>query len=318
MTVPTPPAPHRDLSRFAWLSIGAALATITLKTIAWQLTGSVGLLSDAAESVVNLVAGIVALIALKIAARPADDDHQFGHSKAEYFSAAIEGIMIFVAASLILVSAIERFLHPRAVENVDIGLVISVIASVINGVAAWVLLRAGRRYRSLTLTADGKHLLTDVWTSAGVVIGVLLVSVTGWQRLDPLLACAVAINIIFMGYKLVAESTMGLMDVVLPKEDNDTIVAVLQHFATTDVRFHGLRTRAGGRLRFARVDMLVPGAWTVRQGHDLLEDIEQSLKGALPDLEVTIHLEPLEDPRAYGDHPVEIPIAGAMPEAPRP
>ena len=199
----TPAAdPTRDLRRFAWLSIAAAIATITLKAGAWLLTGSVGLLSDAAESIVNLVAAVVALVALTVAGRPADDDHHFGHAKAEYFSAAVEGLMIFVAAAVILVTAVERFLHPQPIDNVGVGLAVSVVASVINGLVAMVLVRAGRRHDSITLRADGQHLLTDVWTSVGVVAGVLLVALTGWQRLDPIVAFLVGINIVLTGVRL--------------------------------------------------------------------------------------------------------------------
>jgi cation diffusion facilitator family transporter len=298
----------KDLTRYAYLSIGAAVATIGLKSGAWWLTGSVGLLSDAAESIVNLVAAFVALIALRVAARPADDDHNFGHHKAEYFSAAIEGVMIFVAAAAILFTSVERFLHPKPIENVGIGLAVSVVASVINGAVAWVLMRAGREHRSLTLTADGKHLLTDVLTSVGVVVGVLLVWLTGWERLDPVVAFLVGINIIITGWKLVTESTSGLMDRTLPDEENATIVGILQGFSGPDVAFHGLRTRASGAHRFVTFDMLVPGSWTVRKGHDLVEEVEEAIRTELPQIEIRSHLEPREDPRSYDDHPVEIPI----------
>ncbi len=297
-----------NLQRFAWLSIAAAVLTIGLKSGAWLLTGSVGLLSDAAESVVNLVAAIVALFMLRLAAKPADEDHHFGHTKAEFFSAAVEGGMIFVAALAIIVSSVDRFLHPQPLENVGIGLLISVGASAVNGGVAFVLLRASRTYKSLTLKADGKHLMTDVWTSAGVVVGVLLVALTGWQRLDPIIAFAVGVNIIVAGFRLVAESTSGLLDRTLPDEENAQIVAVLLGHTTDEVMFHGLRTRTAGRYGFATFDMLVPGDWTVRHSHDLLEVIEADIHAVAPDLDLRIHLEPREDPRAYGDHPVEIPI----------
>jgi cation diffusion facilitator family transporter len=297
-----------NLERFAWLSIAAALLTIGLKTGAWRLTGSVGLLSDAAESVVNLVAAIVALFMLRLAAKPADEIHNFGHTKAEFFSAAVEGGMIFVAALVIIVTSVDRFLHPQPLENVGIGLLISVGASAINGGVAFVLLRAGRQYKSLTLKADGKHLMTDVWTSAGVVVGVLLVALTGWQRLDPIIAFAVGINIIIAGFRLVAESTSGLLDRTLPTEENAEIVAVLLRHTTDEVMFHGLRTRTAGRHGFATFDVLVPGSWSVREAHDLVEDVEADLREVAPDLDVRSHIEPREDPRAYGDHPVEIPI----------
>ncbi|MHB1009525.1 MAG: cation diffusion facilitator family transporter [Propionibacteriaceae bacterium] len=300
-----------NLTRFAWLSIAAAILTIGLKTGAWLLTGSVGLLSDAAESVVNLVAAVVALLMLRLAAKPPDDYHHFGHTKAEFFSAAVEGGMIFVAAIAIIISAVDRFLHPQPLENVGVGLLISVVASLINGGVALVLLRAGRTYKSLTLRADGKHLMTDVWTSAGVVIGVLLVALTGWQRLDPIIAAAVGVNIVIAGFRLLAESTSGLLDRTLPHEENTEIVAVLLKHTTEEVMFHGLRTRSAGRYGFATFDVLVPGSWSVRKAHDLVEAIEDDLRDVAPDLDVRSHIEPREDPRAYGDHPVEIPIVAA-------
>lgn len=303
---------RQDLTKFAYLSIAAAIATIALKSGAWWLTGSVGLLSDAAESVVNLVAAFVALIALKVAARPADDDHNFGHHKAEYFSAAIEGGMIFVAAAVILFTSVERFLHPQPLENVGIGLAVSVVASVINGAVAWVLIRNGRRHRSLTLVADGKHLFTDVVTSVGVVVGVLLVWLTGWDRLDPIVAFLVGINIIVTGWKLLSESGSGLMDRTLPEDENALIVGVLQRFSSPEVTFHGLRTRASGAHRFVTFDMLVPGTWSVTRGHDLVEEVEDAIRTELPEIEIRSHLEPREDPRAYDDHPVEIPIPALL------
>ena len=291
----------QDLRRFAWLSIAAALLTIGLKTTAWWVTGSVGLLSDAAESLVNLVAAIVALVALTVALKPPDKNHHYGHSKAEYFSAAVEGLMIFVAAAVILVASVERFLNPVPLENVGLGLGVSVVASVVNGVVAWVLIRAGRRHRSITLTADGKHLLTDVWTSVGVVVGVLLVWLTGWDRLDPVVAFAVGVNILVTGWGLIASSTAGLMDVSLPKEDNARIEAILEGFTGDTVQFHAVRTRESGHRRFMEMHLLVPGAWSVQQGHDLAEDVTLALLAEFPDLRVMCHLEPIEDPRSYED-----------------
>jgi cation diffusion facilitator family transporter len=298
----------RDLSRFAYLSIAAAVVTITLKTVAWQVTGSVGLLSDAAESVVNLVAAIAVLVALKVAAMPADKNHHYGHTKAEYFSAAIEGMMIFVAALVIMYTAVERFLNPRPIDNVGIGLAISVLASLVNGAAAVVLLRAGRRYRSLTLTADGKHLLTDVWTSAGVVAGVLVVALTGIERLDPVVAFLVGLNIVWTGWKLIRASSEGLMDISMSKEDNRAIADILAGFVTREVHFHALRTRESGHHRFAEVHVLVPGAWTVQQGHDLVEEVEAAVHAGFGQIALTCHLEPSEDPRAYGDYAAEFPV----------
>lgn len=303
MSIPAARARARpvDLSRFAWLSIAAALLTIALKTVAWQVTGSVGLLSDAAESLVNLVAAIVALVALTVAIKPPDKNHHFGHSKAEYFSAAAEGMMIFVAAAVILFSSIQRFLNPQALENVGIGLGVSVAASVVNGLVAVVLLRAGARYRSITLTADGKHLLTDVWTSVGVVVGVLLVWATGWERLDPVVAFAVGLNILVTGWRLIRSASAGLMDVSLPKEDDAVIRDVLGRFTSAEVTWHRLLTREAGNRRFMQFDLLVPGGWTVQRGHDLVEDITDALVAEFPDIDVLCHIEPVEDPRSYED-----------------
>ncbi|MGD8200114.1 cation diffusion facilitator family transporter [Ornithinimicrobium sp. W1679] len=301
---PTPSTRHpapQDLTRFAWLSIAAALVTIGLKSGAWLLTGSVGLLSDAAESLVNLVAAIVALVALRVALRPPDKKHNYGHSKAEYFAAAVEGLMIFVAAAVILMVSVQRFLDPQPLERVGVGLLISVLASVVNGGVAWVLLRAGRRHRSITLTADGKHLLTDVWTSVGVVVGVALVWLTGWERLDPVVAFAVGVNILVTGWSLVATSAAGLMDASLPKEDNERIGRILDGWASDEVQFHAVRTRESGHRRFMEMHLLVPGEWSVKRGHDLAEDITDSLLEAYPDLRVNCHLEPIEDPRSYED-----------------
>lgn len=290
-----------DLTKFAWLSIAAALATIALKTWAWLVTGSVGLLSDAAESVVNLVAAIVALIALKVAARPADKNHHFGHSKAEYFSSAIEGMMIFVAAAAILVFAIQRLLAPRPLEEIGLGLFISVIAALINGAVGLVLLRAGRRYNSITLRADAHHLMTDVITSAGVLVGIALVWATGWDRLDPIVAILVGLNILWTGWKLVSESSAGLMDESLPRETNDRLRDILAQHTTDEVKFHAFRTRVSGARAFMEMHMLVPGAWTVQRGHDELEDIVDEIRGEFAELHVIGHLEPIEDPRSYDD-----------------
>lgn len=303
MALPTArPRTHPvDLTRFAWLAIGAALVTIALKSVAWWITGSVGLLSDAAESLVNLVAAIGALVALTVAMRPPDKNHHFGHSKAEYFSAATEGLMIFIASVVILVSSIERFINPRPLENIGMGLAVSVLASVVNGLVAAVLLRAGARHRSITLTADGKHLLTDVWTSVGVVVGVLLVWLTGWERLDPVVAFAVGVNILVTGSRLIRSASAGLMDVSLPKKDNEDIRAILGRYTSHDVAWHRLLTREAGKRRFMQFDLLVPGAWSVQRGHDLVEEITEALVAEFPDIDVMCHVEPIEDPRSYED-----------------
>ncbi|ANI91392.1 cation diffusion facilitator family transporter [Dietzia timorensis] len=290
------------LKKFAWLSVAASVVTIVLKAGAWWLTGSVGLLSDAAESLVNLVASIVALIAITIAERPADDDHQFGHSKAEYFSAGVEGAMIFVAAGSIIVLAVERLLNPLELEQLGIGLLVSIIASVINGIVGTMLIRAGRKNRSVTLTADGKHLLTDVITSIGVVVGVGLVWLTGWSALDPIVAIGVGINILFVGGGLVRESAMGLMDATLSDEDNEAIEAVLDSYRRSgEVDFHELRTRESGVRRFVEFHVLVPGSWSVERAHDLVEKVESEIRDRLPDSHIASHIEPIEDDRAYND-----------------
>lgn len=289
----THPDENRRLMRFMLLSVAAALATMAMKALAAVLTGSVGLLSDALESGVNLVAAVVGLIALRVAAKPADYNHQFGHGKAEYLSAAVEGTMIFVAATAILWSSIDRLLHPQAVEQPGIGLALSTGASVINLAVGLALLRAGRRYRSITLVADGNHLLTDVWTSVGVLTGVALVVLTGWDVLDPVVAILVAVNILRIGYGLVKQSVLGMLDVVLPDEDVAAVDAILDRYREGgSVVILPPRTREAGRQRFVYLTVRVPGDWTVRSGHDLLDRLEADLRGALPGTTVFTHLEP--------------------------
>ena len=288
-----------DLSRYGWLAVATAFATILLKAGAWLVTGSVGLLADAAESLVNLVAAAVALIVLKVATRPADANHNFGHTKAEYFSAAVEGVMIFVAAISIVVFAIQRLVFPQPIESLGIGLMISVIASVLNGGVALVLLRAGKRHHSITLTADGKHLMTDVWTSVGVLVGIVLVWMSGWSWLDPVIAIAVGINILFTGYGLVKESTEGLMDASLPERDNEQLRMILTRRAGAGIAFHQMRTRVSGARQFMDFHLLVPDDWSVKQGHDFLEDLSDEIVAEFPRMNVTGHIEPINDPRSY-------------------
>ncbi len=292
-----------DLSRYAWLSIATGVVVFGLKLLAYFLTGSIGLLSDALESTVNIVAAFVALVALKAAAKPGDERHNFGLSKAEYFSALVEGLMILTAAGLIMFTAIPRLLDPQPLEDLGIGLAISALASALNFAVATILMRAGLKHRSIVLQADSKHLMTDVWTSGGVIVAVLLVGWTGWLRLDPLIAMAVALNIVFAGLKLIGSSAMGLLDASLPEEENALIVEVLQRHQTESVRFHALQTRESGRQRFVSMHVLVPGAWSVQQGHDLLETVEEEIRHALPDTVISTHLEPIEDPRAWDDQP---------------
>ncbi|WP_407445418.1 cation diffusion facilitator family transporter [Rhodococcus sp. (in: high G+C Gram-positive bacteria)] len=285
---------NRLLMRFMLLSVAAALVTIAMKVIAAWLTGSVGLLSDALESGVNFVAAVVGLIALRVAAKPADYNHQFGHGKAEYLSAAVEGTMIFVAATAILWSSVDRLVHPQPVEQPGIGLALSTAASVVNLAVGLALIRAGRRHRSITLVADGNHLLTDVWTSVGVLAGVGLVVLTGWDVLDPVVAILVALNILRIGYGLVKQSVISMLDVVLPQEDVAAVDAVLERYRQGgSVVILPPRTRQAGRQRFVYLTVRVPGDWTVRAGHDLLDRLEADLRDALPGTTVFTHLEPI-------------------------
>ena len=290
------------MRRFTYLSIGAAVATIALKMGAWWLTGSVGLLSDAMESFVNLAAALMALWMLIISERPPDEDHAFGHSKAEYFSSGVEGALILIAAVSIGWSAIDRLFNPQPLQNVGIGLVISLLASAINLVVAQVLLRAAKRYHSILIEADAKHLMTDVWTSIGVVVGVGLVMLTGWLPLDSLLAMAVAANIVWSGVQLVSRSALGLLDTAIPSQEREKITQVLDRHRKQGVDFHSVRTRQAGPRRFISMHVLVPGDWTVQHGHDMLENIERDVRDSF-DSPTTVftHLEPLEDPVSMQD-----------------
>jgi cation diffusion facilitator family transporter len=293
-----------SLKRFAWLSIAAALSTIALKTAAWWLTGSVGLLSDALESGVNLAGALMALAMLTVAAQPPDDNHAYGHGKAEYFSSGFEGFLILIAAIGIGVAAIERLLHPQPLEQVGVGLAVSVVASIINWATARTLMRAGREHRSITLEADAHHLMTDVWTSAGVIVGVGAVALTGWLWLDPVLALLVAANIVWTGWQLIHRSAAGLMDAALPPEQHAAVIAVLERYRAQGADYHALRTRQAGARSFVTVHILVPGEWTVQRGHDLLEQLEADVRTAVPYASVLTHLEPLEDP--VSGHDIEL------------
>jgi cation diffusion facilitator family transporter len=290
-----------SLRRFAWLSIAAAVATIALKGFAYWFTGSVGLLSDAVESLVNLVGAVIALAMLTIAARPPDEDHPHGYSKAEYFSSGIEGTLIFIAAISIAIAAIERFIHPKPIEQTGIGILISFIASLINLIVARILLRVGKEANSITLEADGHHLMTDVWTSAGVIAGIGIVVFTGWQPLDPLLALAVAINILWTGFQLMRRSILGLLDSALPIQEREVVVKIFERYKQRGVEYHALRTRQAGMRRFVTAHVLVPGQWSVQRGHQLLEEIEEEIRNALTDVTILIHLEPVEDPVSWED-----------------
>ena len=293
------------LTRYAWLSIATSLGTLALKAAAWALTSSVGLLSDALESLVNVGAAVMLLSMLRIATRPADDGHAYGHSKAEYFASGFEGVLVIVAAGGIAYAAASRLLHPRALEHASVGLGLTILASGLNFVVARVLMRAGRKYRSIALEADAQHLFTDVWTSAGVILGVGLVVLTGWLVLDPLIAIAVAVNILFIGWRLLKESILGLMDAAWPKEEQALLEQVLADYRLRGIEFHAVRTRRAGARRFASFHVLVPGNWTVQQGHDLLEEIERRIADRVGRLSVDTHLEPVEDPASYRDQQLE-------------
>lgn len=272
-----------------------------LKALAYLLTGSVGLLSDAMESLVNLAGAVMALSMLAVAARPADEDHPHGHGKAEYFSAGVEGTLILVAAASIAYAAVQRLRHPQPLEQVGLGLGVSVLASLVNLGVALVLLRAAKQHRSATLDANAHHLLTDVWTSAGVLVGVGLVALTGWLRLDPLVAIAVALNIVWTGGRIVRDSVYGLMDAALPPAEQEVLRQLLEPYEREGVEYHALRTRQSGAQRFVSLHVLVPPEWTVQQGHDLVERIEADIRRALPPVSVLTHLEPLGDPAAMAD-----------------
>jgi cation diffusion facilitator family transporter len=290
-----------NLTRFAWLSIAAALLTIALKATAYWLTGSIGLLSDALEALVNLVAAIMALSMLTVAGRPADEIHAFGYSKTEYFSSGLEGALILLAAATIAWTALPRLFTPQPLEQLGLGLTVSVVASAVNFGVARILLNAGKEYRSITLEADAHHLMADVWTSAGVVLGVSVVALTGWLRLDPLIALIVAANILRTGWQLLSRSIRGLLDAALPAAEQEAINQVLNRYESLGIQHHALRTRQAGTRSFISLHVLVPGNWTVQRGHDLLEHLERDIRAAVPGAQLFTHLEPQGDPAAWED-----------------
>ncbi|MBC7875766.1 MAG: cation transporter [Anaerolineales bacterium] len=289
------------LTRFAWLSIGAAVITISLKAIAYLLTGSVGLLSDALESLVNLIGAVMALAMLTIAARPADEDHAYGHSKAEYFSSGVEGTLILIAAASIVIAAIPRLIIPKPLEQVGLGLGVSIAASLVNLIVALILLRASKQYNSITLEANSNHLMTDVWTSVVVLAGVGVVELTGWERLDPIVAFLVAANIIWSGVRIVRMSALGLMDTALSTDEQNLVRSKLEPHMKNGVQYHALRTRQSGSRKFVSLHVIVPGRWTVQRGHRLLESIEADIRSVLQSVTIFTHLESLSDPASWDD-----------------
>jgi cation diffusion facilitator family transporter len=300
------PTASTSLEKFAWLSVAAALATMGLKTLAWWLTGSVGLLSDAIESLVNLAAALLALSMLRLAARTPDKAHPYGFSKAEYFSAGIEGALIVLAAAGIIVAALPRLVAPQPLEAPGLGLALNVAASGINLAVALILMRAGKAHRSITLEADGRHLMTDVWTSAGVVVGVALVFATGWLVLDPLVALAVAIHIVWAGVGLMRRSVSGLLDAAIPQADLDEIAKIFAEYSRRyGISFHALRTRRAAARRFVSFHLLVPDEWSVAKAHRLSEEIEERVRELIDGATVDTHIEPISDPASYDDQKLD-------------
>ncbi|HQG45953.1 MAG TPA: cation diffusion facilitator family transporter [bacterium] len=290
-----------SLTRYAWLSIAAAVLTISLKVTAYLLTGSVGLLSDAMESLVNLAAAFMALAMLTVASRPPDELHAFGHSKAEYFASGMEGALILLAAGMIGWTAVPRLLAPQPLEQMGLGLVVSLAASTVNFAVARILLAAGKKHHSITLETDARHLLTDVWTSAGVLAAITAVALTGWVRLDPIIALIVAANIIWTGIQLLRRSALGLMDTALAESEQALVRQILDSYADKEVQYHALWTREAGARKFVSVHILVPALWTVQQGHQLLEEMDRRIREAVPGIYIFTHLEPFSDPAAFED-----------------
>lgn len=292
---------REGLTRYAWLSILTAILIILLKVSAYLLTGSIGFLSDALESGANILAAIFTLAALIVAARPPDREHAFGHSKAEYLSSGAEGSLILIAAVVIAAQAVQRLFNPQPLEQVGLGVAISAVAAAANFIVAQVLMRAGKRHRSAALTADAHHLLTDVWTSLGVIVGVALVGLTGLLWLDPIIGLVVAAQIVYTGLKLVRAAINGLLDVSLPADELATVVGILEEYAPEGVGYHALRTRQAGSQRFVSFHLLVPGSWSVQEGHEMLEQIERDIRHKLDPVSINSHLEPSEDPVSLTD-----------------
>ena len=292
-----------SLKKYIYLSIAAAVATISIKFTAYFLTNSVGLLSDGLESCVNLAAALVALVMLNLAEKPPDERHEFGHNKAEYFSSAIEGGLIVLAAGSIIWSAVPRILHPQPLEKLGIGLLIALSASLINLAVSIILIRNGRKHNSITLEADGKHLRTDVMTSAGVLLGIALVKLTGWMMLDAIVAFGVALNIVWTGFQLMRKSAMGLLDTALPQDEIQRITDVLDGYGQNDLKFHSLLTRQSGQRKFISVQLQMPGKWNLHQGHTLAEKVEKDIRMLFPGSPTTVftHIEPVEDPESMLD-----------------
>ena len=296
---------RRRLTGYAWISVAAAVTTMALKAGAYLLTGSAALFSDALESVVNLAAAFLALAVLRVAAKAPDQDHNYGHEKAEYFSSGAEGAFILIAAAGIVWTAVDRLVEPRLLTRLELGLAVSALASLVNLATARFLLAKARSHRSIALEAGGRHLMTDVWSSVGVVAGLAAVALTGWQRLDPIIALAVALHIGWMGISLVRRSVLGLMDTALPPQQVERIEGILSSYAAQGIEYHALRTRRAGRRNFVSVHLQVPGEWTVQQGHNLAEEVERRIRSQVHQATVLTHLEPLGDPRSWADESLD-------------
>lgn len=292
-----------SLKRFLYLSIAAAITTIGLKFAAYFETGSMGFFSDALESLVNLFAAIIALVILHISEKPADEEHEFGHGKAQYFSSALEGALILIAAVSIIYTSVPKILKPEPLENIGLGTLLSGAAALTNLIVGFVLTKKGKKYNSLLLEADGKHLLSDVVTSVGVILGVIVVKITGLYFLDPIIAIGVALYIVYIGFKLIVRSTNELMDAAIPKDEQQRIVDYLDSLEERNIEYHSLLTREAGYRRFVTFHLLVPGKWSIKQGHDCAEEVEQYIEQMFINSNVTVtsHIEPIEDPISFND-----------------
>lgn len=293
---------RRSLNKYLYLSIAAAIVTILLKFYAFHVTGSMGLLSDALESFVNLFAALFALLMLHLSRKPADQEHEFGHGKAEYFSSAVEGALILIAAFTIIRSALPRIIDPQPLENITTGLLFSLLASLVNLLVGLVLINNGKKKKSLLVEADGRHLMTDVYTSVGVILGIILVELTGWLIIDPIIAILVGLNIIYSGYRLIHRSARELMDASIPEDELERVTTYLDSLGEREIEYHSLLTRMSGPRRFISMHLLVPGDWSVKRGHDCADEVEETIIAMFREpVTVSTHIEPVEDPASMRD-----------------
>lgn len=293
---------RRSLNKYLYLSIAAAIVTILLKFYAFHVTGSMGLFSDALESFVNLFAALFALLMLHLSRKPADQEHEFGHGKAEYFSSAVEGALILIAAFTIIRSALPRIIDPQPLVNINTGLLFSLLASLVNLLVGLVLINNGKKKKSLLVEADGRHLMTDVYTSVGVILGIIMVELTGWLMIDPIIAILVGLNIIYSGYKLIHRSARELMDASIPEDELEKVTVYLDSLGNREIEYHSLLTRMSGPRRFISMHLLVPGDWSVKRGHDCADEVEETIIAMFREpVTVSTHIEPVEDPASMKD-----------------